>query len=358
MLSLALTLFAQQPASPAASDDRFERVWERLEQFETAERAEMAHWVLAHVLTGDHPKLRHLQRLREAETAPPVREEDDFRVFDADEYAPALGLRTRTIEPDDRAWQRFAERYGVDPERDLRATWRWSAGQDVLLAPRERSSPEQRLRALADGRLPEPDRFVAEIQAALGQDEEMRVLADYFQHGYRDRDGRVYVGLRLEDMWRSGREFGISDVEAVAYLRRVLGDDSIRSPIPKRKHDGIYSMIRDDFARWREAHDLRRALAAVYFHPRVELPKLLKPLAPRLDLAWALVDDDPQRMRAWLERHDTRQAFLAEVEAVIAARTEQGESEDAIRARRAPLAPLIVHLTAEGMRREGLLGVR
>lgn len=363
LLPLALSAFVspvQTEESLPAADPQLERAWQRWEQFDAEDHALMGAAMEAYVFEVDHPKLRAFAALRKSENSLKVLEKADLLRFDADEYAPKLKLRTKVIERSERDWKRFAVRSGIDPEARPEQFWRWSSGRQALLpAEREALKPRARIEALLAGQLPEIDHWIARLEAELDHDSVLQEAALYFEHDYRDRDGNFYEGLRLADLWATQREFGISDVEAIAFLRELLDDDSIKSPIPDRLHNGIYALIRDQYAELREAEQLRRAIAATFFDATVQVPLVLRSVAPRLDLAWALVGDDPARMAAWLKEHPSRKAFLGSVEKRIAAwLLESKLSEDELRARSGPWQPHLAVRAREAMRRDGLFGIR
>lgn len=356
--ALLLPIQGEEPEPPA--DPQLERAWQRWEQFEAADHAFMGAAMETFVFEAEHPKLRAFAALRKTENSPKVLKKADLLRFNADEYAPKLKLRTKVIRRDDRNWKRFAERSGIDPDARPEQFWRWSSGRQALLpAEREAAKPRARIEAMLAGQLPEIDYWIARLESELDHDSTLQEAAFYFEHEYRDRDGNFYEGIRLADLWATQREFGISDVEAVAYMREFLDDDSIESPIPDRLHNGIYALIRDQYAELREAEQLRRALAATFFDATPQVPLILRSVAPRLDLAWALVADDPARMAAWLKEHPSRKAFLGSVETRIAAWLQESKaSEDELRARSGPWQAQLATRAREAMRREGLFGIR
>lgn len=356
----ALVSPAQNEQTEATPDPQLVRVWERWDQFEADEHASMGASIEGFVFAADHPKLRVMASLREPENALKSLEKADLPRFSAKEYAPKLKLRDKTIQRDSSEWERFVSRVGIDPRARPDAFWRWSSGRQALVpAQREALKPRARIEHLLAGKLPDLDWWIARLEAELDHDKNLHEIAQYFEHCYRDRNGKFYEGLRLADMWATQQRFGISDVEAIAFLREVLEDDSIKSPIPDRLHNGIYALIRDQYAELRESQQLRRALAASFFHAYDEVPLILKAVAPRLDLAWALVGDDPARMAAWLREHPSRKGFLGSVEKRIAERLRQdGVSEDELRTRPTPWAAHLPVRAREGLRREGLMGIR
>jgi hypothetical protein len=358
-LSALLSVLQSEQAQPTP-DPQLERAWQRWEQFDAEDHLLMGAAIESYVFESEHPKLKAFAALRKVENGPKVLEKADLLRFSADEYAPKLKLKTKTIKRKERSWARFAQHSGIDPDARPERSWRWSSGRQALLPPeREALKPRARIESLLRGQLPDIDHWIARLEAELDHDSVLQEAANYFEHAYRDRDGNFYEGLRLADLWATQREFGISDVEAIAFLREFLGDDSIESPIPSRLHNGIYALIRDQYAELREAEQLRRALAASFFDATEQVPLVLRSVAPRFDLAWALVGDDPARMATWLKEHSSRKAFLGSVEMRIADwLRETKRSEDELRARSGPWRAQLATRAREAMRREGLFGFR
>lgn len=355
-LFLTAPLFAQEEIT--VDDPQLSRAWQRWDQFEADDHALMADSIEAYILAGDHPRLRTLATLHEQ--APKPLRGTSWPAFDAKKYAPALKLRTREVDPEASKWKGLARHMGFDADALMQPRWHWSAGRQALLAPAEEgSSARARIESHLAGKLPTPSRWVALVESALPLPADLQRADAYFEHRYRDRDGYLYEHVRLADMWAAQREFGISDVEAVAFLREILDDDSIKSPIPGRLHNGIYALIKDQFADWREARQLRRALAAVYVGADEEVPVVLRSVAPRLELAWLAVDHDPQRMATWLTRESTRQKFLGSVEAAIEQlRKEREVADEALILEAQAWRAHLPFRAREGMRREGLMGLR
>ncbi|MCH2100980.1 MAG: hypothetical protein MK209_03560 [Planctomycetes bacterium] len=368
MFGLALALTLNTPlavvqeggARGPQEDPRLTRAWERWDQFDDADHREMAASIESYVFDAEHPKLRILAALQTAKSGPKTLRSRDLPAFDAKEYAPALKLRTKNVTRKKSSWKRFAKKYGIDPEWLPEQHWAWSSGRQALLAPEDRVlSSRARIEAMLRGEFPEPKYWLARLEAELDFDPLIQEAAAYFEHNYRDRDGNLYEGIRLADLWASQREFGISDVEAIAFLRNLLEDDSIRSPIPSRLHRGIYALIREQYEEVREAEQLRLALAGSYLGVEKAVPIVLRSVIPRLDLAWAVVGDDPARMRAWLKEHPTRMAFLGSIEKRIATHLTAHEvSEQELATRSGSLAAHLAVRALEGMKREGLMGLR
>lgn len=344
---------AQDPgaANGSAEDPLLARLLPRFRSLPAAEQVRIAEACYQRALAAEHPLARAAAALEGGGVDRQVLDPDPRRAFDASRYAPALQLVTRHAEPGETAWEQVrAEFFGRNAPPDPGAAWEWDYGRNALIRPRTALPPEARLVALLAGRWPEPDRLAALAEASLDHDSARDAVADYFAHHYRDRAGVVFAGIRLDDAWGSGREIEVSDVEAVAWLRTVAQEDRVRSPIPAKLHDPIYTRISESYAVWREYRTLRRALAVRLCSTDAEPPPVYRALAERLDQAWVELGHDPARALELLRRSTDRPSFFAAL-AVLPAEARPPVEE------RAGLAPLLRAAASETCRVEGLLGL-
>lgn len=339
------------PADPAR-----EALLERFSALAEAEQEALVERVYRAVLRAEHPLAAAALRLEQAAAEAAAAEPD--RHFDPERYAPALGLKTRVLRPSEAAWKKVQKQYFGKTPLPLRdAAWGYEFGRNRLLRPTTVPAPAARLAALYDGRWPEPSRLAALAEAALDHDAGLDSACDYFEHAYRDRDGRVYAGMRLYDLWNSGRELEISDVEAVAWLQTVASEHQVRSPIPKQQHGPIYARIRDSFQQVRQYQTLRQALAARHLDPNAAVPALFQGQESFLDQVWALYDHDPAALRRELERVADRDQVLAELSARLADPPGGAAAQQARLQARAELAPALAAAARAALKDEGLLGL-
>jgi len=345
-------------SASAPEDPRIARVLERLAQLPQPEQEAVAERVRQAILAGEHPLLAAAAAL-EAQVAGqeiPILEPDPARAYDATEYAPALKLRSRVLPPRSTWWRRLQRRlFGRQAPELTGARWRYEPGRNALLRPQSGPAAGERIRAWLEGRWAEADRLQALAEAILDDAPELDAAADYFAHHYRDREGRIYSGLRLYDVWGSGQEFGISDVEAIAWLRLVAGEKGPRSPIPPRLHEGIYARIRDSFRAYRDWRELRRALAARMLDPAGEPPPTYRGIIKELDEAWALVGHDPARLRELLADTRDRRSFFQAVK--TARRSADARALQAALELRRSLPGAIAAAAWQAIGNEGLAGV-
>jgi hypothetical protein len=127
------------------------------------------------------------------------------------------------------------------------------------------------LRLLLDGVLPGQDLAAALVLRALDEPGAVRREAEYFAHLYSDRDGYAYEGITLRDVWSSEASLEVPDVDALAYIRKLWNDTTVKPPLSTTDHGRWYPRISASLARLREHENVARALARVWFEGRPEL---------------------------------------------------------------------------------------
>ena len=342
----------------APAVEAMDRVLNRMEGLSAADQAVLVEEIQAGVLAGNHPRLEALRNLaqwaeKEGLEAKPI----SLAYFQAEKYAPALRLRTRIMGGKDRKWKSLKIKYFRNSNIPWTPTiWAWDHGRNRLRSRLNPLGPRDILRALLEGQIDPEGRLAAMAEGFLDHDSGMDAEAWYFEHCYRDRDGLVFSGIRLFDMWGTTREIEISDVEAIAWLRRVAGEEKLRSPIPKRLHDPIYSRIHDSFEKWREYRELRRALAVRLVDPGGEVPPVWGPVVERLDRAWVDLKMDPAEMRKFLEAHPKRDRFLVESKLLTEAVDAEISADGREPWREEKFSTCVARLALKEARALGLLG--
>jgi len=358
-------LLALGACAQADADGQESLILERFRDLPAEEQERVSAAVWAAVLAQDHPGCRAAARLalhpRVAEA--PRLDPDLARAFAAEEYAPALKLKTKVWQPEDAPWRSLHRSFFGQQKTPPRppGRWSWDPGRDALVRPSQPPAPEAEVQAALRGQWPPDGRYQAWALGALDAQPELNPVGDYFEHAYRNREGGVYAGIRLWDVWDSGRTFEVSDVEAVAWLRTLGGDSRTVSPIPGERHAQIYGRIKASFAAWREHWSLRQALAARMLAPGERPEAIFAGAAATLDEAWLQCEHDPDRMNALLAAHPSRDEFLQAV-AAESARLRALPEPPAVwtegAAARAGLSAAIAAAALEAVRDEGLLGLR
>jgi hypothetical protein len=359
ILGVFVPLLASSGLAQTGSPE-LDRIIQRFDQFEATEQAQMLASIQSFIYAQKGPVLASIGHLEAflADGKLVQIDPEKPRYYDAKKFAPALKLRTRVIKSSSSAGRSLGKKY-PNTEADIDpANWHWSYGRKALIRPENERSNVEKLKLLWQGKLPQSSLISSQIEALLHTDDRQTEIADYFEHCYRDRKGKVYPGLSLARMWGSGATFGISDVESVAYLQLILDEHQIKSPIPKRLHDGIYSLIRDSFAEYRDYRQLRQGLAARYADPAGQVPPILASITERFDLAWVYLNYDIARMKKFLQQNPGRKEFLIALSAMEKEPPVEAEFVQQILADRAAFSSRLASYARDAMRREGLMGLR
>ncbi len=360
-LLLCLASFIAPIQESGTAPDPVDAVLRRFDSLPEDEQKLVAAEMLSAVLAAEHPVLAAAAHVA---VHPRVRDaahfdQDPARAWDAKEYAPALKLKTKLLDRKKPTWRKICREYLGNQEPKLATAWAWDSGRNALIRPAEAISPRLQTEALLRGRWPSDAFSVAAANGALDARAALDAPADYFAHHYRDRSGRVYRGITLYAMWASGRELEVSDVEAVAWLRRVEGRNDVVSPIPEKLHNPIYNKISAGFAEVREEQILRIAIASRLVDPTAELPPTLAAMGDVIDRGWVALRHDPERMAQLLANcEDRRTAISALVKTAKDDLEEESNAEE--RARhldaRANFSTAISEAAFDAARAAGLLG--
>ncbi|HBF23208.1 MAG TPA: hypothetical protein DDW23_05255 [Planctomycetes bacterium] len=298
----------------SSAGDPTEKVLRRFATMPQEDQELILEEILTGILTDNHPRIKAISEIvnhakSENWKVKPV----SLSYFDANKYASALGLKTRVVGGKDRKWKSLRNKYFRDSPLPWNpGIWAWDYGLNRLRSGLKTLESKEKLQALLEGNIDPEGRLTAIAEGFLDHEDTMDAAAYYFEHCYRDRDGWVFSGIRLYDMWGTTREIEVSDVEAIAWLRRVAGEEKLSSPIPKSRHDTIYERIHDSFSFWREYRELRRALAVRLINPAGEVPAVWGAVADRLNKCWEDLEMNPNSMKSFLVKHPERQNFLVE----------------------------------------------
>ncbi|MEM7203657.1 MAG: hypothetical protein AAF628_25560 [Planctomycetota bacterium] len=188
----------------------------------------------------------------------------------------------------------------------------WRTGEVVRRA--KPLSVRERFENLLHGFPPGSDVAVATILAALDQNDDQRAAAEFFCHGYADRDGRAFAGLTLYDAWNTGDVIEVPDVDAIAFERKVLGTRKFRSPIPGgAKRTWLYEQIKSSMFDFRVYRSLREAAAAAFVAGEPDLDPQYAKLVPRFHYLFAHHDHDLAAIRDLLST-TSRDQLLADTD--------------------------------------------
>ncbi len=258
---------------------------------------------LLRVASIDDPTLQRIAAYSDAsETFPQLRE----RVHhEPREFAPVAPAR-QVIERDDARTKKVRTEFPhVRLLRDLAPSvaYDWLQGE-AALTPIPLTARD-RFKNLCAGYPPTADRAVAKLLAVLDRDADQREIANWSEHAYADRDGRVFEGITLYEAWYSGRTVEVPDVDAIAFARRILETDSFVSPIPDgKRRDRLYEQIRATLKKHREYRTLCESAAAAFVAAEPQLDPTYQPLVDRMQLLWSEHGHDPTSFAKQLTESD------------------------------------------------------
>lgn len=237
--------------------------------------------------------------------------------YSASVYTPNWKLDERHHLASGKTWKRLEKRFFPKGFVDRSMLWDWDYSRDRMLSPKQPMEPREVVICLLYGWWPSDESIQALAEGSLDRDDTLDRSADYFQHAYRDRNGQTYQGVSIFDVWNSGRTFGISDADALAWMDRVEEKDGPEPPLSKRERDPIYRSIEASFTAFRDYRLLRRALAARMWDPNGRIEPRLEGMADTLDQAWIWAAHDPEVIAGLLQEHPTRQAFFAALREIL-----------------------------------------
>lgn len=358
MYPTILLAIAMQAAPVATVPDRFARAFERFRDLPSSEQERIASVAEQRALELDFAPCRNAVFLLAHADGLPKLSIQTNRVYRPDRFAPNLKQNRKAASSKSSRMRRANARFLLEPAPVPGESWLYDYGRNGLIPLRNTPTAEERLLAIANGRLPELDRQRAAAAAILDDLKERDAVADYFEHTYVDRDGWVYPGIRLYDAWNSGNTLEVSDVEAIAWLRLVEQDESVESPIAARLHDEIYSRIGEEFAVWRRQRVLRDSLASVLVDPDAPLPVWLANSNTDFARLWAVFEDDPERVLSMLGEYPDRDALLEAVRETVEERDAEGVLFQAWVAQHVELRAALMTTLDELFAEEMLTGLR
>lgn len=292
------------------SDEAARAAWSKLSN---EDRVEIARWFSAEcerLDTFQNALLKHvfatLQRARY--DWPEAR--DELPLYDPKVHAPAQPIPRRLLRESSREVQRWKDRvYAGVPKRALVSGWRYDYAARSVVRTGEEFDPERIFESGLAGLPPDLDLAEAVVERAL-DDGSLREVHAAFGHGYADRYGKAYPGVSLYDVWCSGAEMEMPDVECLGIVHDLFDDwKTWVAPVPPAKHEALYGRLGEQFAQARRHRGLRTALARSYL---IGLPVMRDGYGPstdRLHSLWdrsssdpaALLDDLPDPEDDWLD---------------------------------------------------------
>lgn len=251
-------------------------------------------------------QVRHLLDRAEAPASPPPHLEEKAW-FDEKKYAPRMPIERKVLPEKSRLLIRGRNKF-LDKKvwYDLCDEYRYHFGKNKIYRLKKERVPEDRLRQYLLGYPPHSDLAREILLKILDTKSSWDKHADYFDHTYTDRDGNVYPGITLFDVWDSGQELECPDVDVIPYAWEILKDRSFKSPIPAgRKRTNLYHTIGVAFRDYRRYRLMLEGAAAFYLASDPPVSPFVKPLNDEVHFLIATSESDPTRVAKFVAEHES-----------------------------------------------------
>lgn len=239
--------------------------------------------------------------------------------FDPKTYAPALPIARKLLPEDSpKCPEAQAKFLRMKNLYDLEGVYRYSIGYNKIWRLNAQASPKTRIENYLKGYPPGAEKAREILLSLLDENKGYDEQAKYFEHAYSDRDGFVYPGIVLYDVWNSGMEIEMPDIDAIPFARHILKDNSFKSPIPAgAARTSLYQKIGDNFQKYRRYRELREAIAGYYLAYAPPASPFVEPMKDRFHFLIAQQEGDPMQMQKFLQEHPRREDFIEAVDALI-----------------------------------------
>lgn len=234
---------------------------------------------------------------------------DEVPIFDPKVHAPAQPIERRV--EDDRSARRFRDKVlGEQPERHFDAIWSYDYVQGVPVRRGELDDPDRVFANAVKGMHPDLDYAEALLEQML-DDGSLRKTHLAFSHAYSDREGKVVPGITLYDVWASGLDMEMPDVECLGIIHLVEDDwRTWRAPVPAGRQSSLYERLGEHFSAIHRQRSLNRTLARVYLSAQPAVPRGWDVYVDRFHAFWDRHSSDPAQVAALLPPSDTWETWL------------------------------------------------
>jgi len=242
------------------------------------------------------------------------------KFYEPEIYAPIQAARSFVHVESADAEQQYNLMRAYENGTEYACGIRYDYGQDLARVLRTEPAPSERLLDYLAGYPPDADLLIAWLESRFDHDRTLDSIAEYFDHAYCDRVGNCYSEITIYDAFASQSQIEMSDVDVIAYARKILKDKSYRSPIPAgRRREELYGKIRDGFLLYYRHRVLAEGAANLMVNPEAFLRDDHEGLRERLLVCFALEDSDVERIRARFVKAKDRDSFIEQMDDVVEA---------------------------------------
>lgn len=234
-------------------------------------------------------------------------------------FAPNLPIARKVLpENDPRIPEARGKFLRTKNQYELEGFFHYSMGENKIYRLRAQQSPLQKLELYLKGYPPNADKAREILLSVLDDEEQLDEQGKYFDHAYSDRDGNVYPGITIYDVWNSGKEIEMPDIDAIPFARAILKDNSYKSPIP----DGpgrtrLYQKIGEHFQSYRRYRELREAVAGYFLAFSPPASPFVEPMRDRFHFLIVNCGGDPFMVRQFLKSHGKREELIGAIDELI-----------------------------------------
>lgn len=249
--------------------------------------------------------VQNLLEHREApKSPPPCLEAKSW--FNEKKYAPSYPIKRKVLPEKDPLMVKGREKFlKAKGWYDLRADYRYLLGKNKIFQLNKKRMPQDRLQQYLLGYPPHSDLAREILLKILDSKSTWDQHADYFDHTYTDREGNVYPGITLFDVWNCGHELECPDVDVIPFAWEILGDKSWKSPIPAgQRRTNLYRDIGVSFRDFRRYRLMVEGVASCFFASDPPLSPLMKPVKDEIHFLIARSEAEPQEVALFLDAND------------------------------------------------------
>ncbi len=261
--------------APALDASRMSVDWESLGAAKRATAIELFQTKLAAL---DTQQLKLIRRVcAEVLDVAAIEDAPPLEYYDPKKHAPRLAIRRRWLNPDDRLVRDVHRTvFGVRDPRALIESYAYDWGRRKIVRTGDPNDVETLFANATNGYPPGLDLAVAIVEQAL-DDGSLQKHNAAFDHVYTDRDGGVYPGTTLYDVWSSDLLLEMPDIDALGIMHDVFNDwDTWVSPIAPEQHGRLYGLLERQYKQVRAFRTLREELARLLFVGELPTSKFVK----------------------------------------------------------------------------------
>jgi hypothetical protein len=271
---------------------------------------------VASAAQGVDCRLNQLVRgiLAQAPTQSPL-PDGPLPIHSPEEFAPALPIKRVPVTPGEPSWKVADEILEHRVEPSLASRYRYDFGQNRIFVRQVPAAAQ--LENFLQGYPADADLAQAIALSRWDDDASYDAAAEFFRHAYALVDGKLFPDITMFEAWDARKKVDVPDVDAIAFARQILHDQSFVSPIPKdQRRESLYQRVSDEFARYRAYWCVREAAAAFLLaeHPRVAHG--CEGLGSRCQLVFAASGEDIDRVGTFLARAKERDPFIRAADAL------------------------------------------